>query len=201
VSDAAENAITVAPGANLSLNASHLPPLEGYTHLLLQLEIPMPAVVAYAQAAKARGIKVVLNAAPARPLPPELLAEIDVLIVNEIELTEISGCDSGIADSLRRIDVPCVVVTLGADGCRTRIGRELHAQCGFAITPVDTTAAGDTFCGVFTAALANDLRFSDALRMANGAAALACTRHGAQSSIPTYCELREFLSTHDESMR
>ncbi|MBM0105016.1 ribokinase [Steroidobacter sp. S1-65] len=193
VSAVAENAITVAPGANEILDASHLPPLHGYTHLLLQLEIPLQTVIAYARAAKMQGLTVVLNAAPAQSLPLDLLAAVDVLIVNEVELTAISGRDGDIAHRLERIDVPCVIVTLGARGCWARLAGELMMQQGFPVTPVDTTGAGDTFCGVLTAALSKGLPMAEALRMANAAGALACTRPGAQSSIPTHAELQEFM--------
>jgi len=78
VSDDAENAITVAPGANLALKPSHLPPLDGVSHLLLQLEIPLTTVTAYAQTAKEAKVQVVLNAAPAQALPAQLLASLDI---------------------------------------------------------------------------------------------------------------------------
>jgi ribokinase len=201
VSAVAENAITVAPGANEILNGSHLPALHGYTHLLLQLEIPLPTVIAYAHAAKAQGLTVVLNAAPAQSLPADLLAAVDVLIVNEVELTEISGRTGDIAHRLERIDVPCVIVTLGAGGCWARVAGELMMQRGFSVTPVDTTGAGDTFCGVLTAALSKSLAMSEALRMANAAGALACTRPGAQSSIPGHAELQSFLSAQPMPFR
>jgi ribokinase len=193
VSDDAENAITVAPGANNGLSESHLPPLEGFTHLLLQLETPIETVFAYARAARSHGVKVVLNAAPARVLSPELLSLLDVLVVNEGELATVSGYQGRLDQCMKRIDVPCIIVTLGDRGCCARVDRELILQDGFAVTPVDTTAAGDTFCGVLVAALGNGLGIPEALRLANAAGALACTRLGAQSSIPTHAELQAFL--------
>lgn len=196
VSDDAENAITVAPGANNSLRESHLPSLEGCTHLLLQLETPVDTVVAYARAARSRGVKVVLNAAPARVLPPELLALLDVLVVNKGELATVSGHQGRIDHCLKRVDVPCVVVTLGDRGCCARVDGQLIMQDAFAVMPVDTTAAGDTFCGVLVAALGHGLGLPEALRRANAAGALACTRLGAQSSIPTHAELQSFLQIH-----
>lgn len=189
ISDDGENAITVAPGANGALRESHLPPLEGVTHLLMQLETPLETVTACARAAKAKGVKVVLNAAPARQLG-DLLSLVDVLIVNEGELAAISR------QGLQSIDVPCLVVTLGARGCHARVDGRTLAQDGFAVTPVDTTAAGDTFCGALVAALARRLALSDALRVANAAGALACTRLGAQTSIPTRAEVEAFLDRH-----
>jgi len=196
VSDDAENAITVAPGANAALRPAHLPPLAGVTHLLMQLETPIDTVLAYAQAARAAGVQVVLNAAPAQKLPAELLAAIDLLVVNKGELATVSAHSGGIAECLERIAVPCVVVTLGEQGCCVRIGGKTTMQDGFSVMPVDTTAAGDTFCGVLVAALARKLPISEALRHANGAAALACTRLGAQSSIPTHAEVLAFLEQH-----
>jgi ribokinase len=195
VSDDAENAITVAPGANSGLSESHLPPLDGFTHLLLQLETPIETVFAYARAARSHGVKVVLNAAPARVLPPELLSVLDVLVVNEGELATVSGYQGRVDQCMKRIDVPCIIVTLGERGCCARVDRELILQDGFAVTPVDTTAAGDTFCGVLVAALGKGLGIPEALRLANAAGALACTRLGAQSSIPTQAELQAFLQT------
>lgn len=194
VSDDAENAITVAPGANNALRAEHLPALVGCSHLLLQLETPIETVVAYARAARRQGVKVVLNAAPARALPDELLSLIDVLVVNKGELATVSAHQGSIEQCMQRIDVPCIVVTLGARGCCARVAGELVTQDAFAVMPVDTTAAGDTFCGVLVAALDRGMTMALALRWANAAGALACTRPGAQSSIPTHAELEAFLA-------
>jgi len=200
VADDAENAITVAPGANGALLPSHLPSLQGYSHLLLQLETPVETVTAYARAAREQNVKVVLNAAPAQELTAELLSLIDVLIVNKGELATVSahrGGHGSVEQCLERIDVPVVVVTLGANGCCARINHEgeekFLMQDAFAVMPVDTTAAGDTFCGVLVAALSNNLGLAEAMRRANAAGALACTRPGAQSSIPTVAEVDAFL--------
>ena len=196
VSDDAENAITVAPGANAALEPGHLPPLSGCSHLLLQLETPIETVHAYALAARAAGVNVVLNAAPARGLPPELLALVDVLVVNKGELATFSTRRGSLEERLARIEVPCVVVTLGEGGCVARVAGELLSQDAFAVMPVDTTAAGDTFCGALVAALGRGLGPREALRLASAAAALACTRPGAQSSIPTHAEVQAFLRSH-----
>ncbi|HEY3809057.1 MAG TPA: ribokinase [Steroidobacteraceae bacterium] len=193
VADDAQNAIAVAPGANHALLPKHLPPLDGVTHLLLQLEISLDTLLAYAHAAHTCGIQVVLNAAPARPLPAALLASLDMLIVNETELAMLSGVTHDLERGLAAIDVPCVVATLGQQGCLARTAGGLLRQPAFPIVPVDTTAAGDTFCGVLVAALSRGLDLSAALREASAAAALACTRAGAQSSIPTHAEVRALL--------
>ncbi len=200
VSDDAENAITVAPGANSCLQASHLPPLDGFSYLLLQLETPIETVIAYARAARSRGVKVVLNAAPARPLPPELVSLLDVLVVNMRELAAVSGYEGSTEQCLERVEAPCVVVTLGDRGCCARVAGELIMQNAFAVMPVDTTAAGDAFCGVFVSSLSGGMHLPEALRQANAAGALTCMKAGAQSSIPTQAELQSFLRTHRTSL-
>ncbi len=199
VSDAGENAITVAPGANARLRPEHLPPLNGYTHLLLQLETPLEAVTAYAQAARNAGVTVVLNAAPARQLPTELLALVDILVVNEGELATVSQCAGSIAECLSKLDVPTVVVTLGAQGCCAHHQDAFHLQTSFAITPVDSTGAGDTFCGALCAALCHGQSMDSALRYASAAAALACTRLGAQASIPQVAEVAVLLAEQPDN--
>jgi ribokinase len=196
VSDDAENAITVAPGANQCLKAEHLPPLVGYTHLLLQLETPLATVTAYAQAAHEAGVCVVLNAAPAQALPAELLANVDILVVNEGELRSIAGTEGTMEHCLERIQVPTVVVTLGGHGCVARHQGQFLTQAAYPVQAVDTTAAGDTFCGVLVAHLGNGKTMVDALQIASAASALTCTRAGAQSSIPHSEEVLAFLSQH-----
>jgi ribokinase len=193
VSDDAENAITVAPGANFALTANDLPPLDGITHLLLQLEIPMDTVLAYAQAGRTQGLQVVLNAAPAHALSAKLLALINTLIVNEGELAGIAQISGSIAECLARLDVACVVVTLGHQGCVARMNGELIFLPAFKVNPIDTTGAGDTFCGTLVAALSQGHALPEAMNRASAAGALACTRLGAQSSIPLESEVTQFL--------
>ncbi len=199
VSDQADNAITVAPGANSALRAGDLPALTGFSHLLLQLETPLETVVAYAQAARTQGVTVVLNAAPARALPADLLTWVDVLVVNEGELATLSPQPGTLAQKLERLAVPCGVVTLGAHGCCARQGNRWWLQPGFTVNALDTTAAGDTFCGALTAALSRQETLATALRQASAAGALACTRLGAQSSIPTQAEVTAFLQEQAEA--
>jgi ribokinase len=193
VSDDAENAITVAPGANNTLRPDDLPPLHGFSHLLLQLETPLESVTAYAAAAQASGVKVALNAAPAQTLPDELLKLIDILLVNEGELTAISNRQGSLEDKLESLQVPCVVVTLGSRGAVARVDGQLFKQAAYPVSPIDTTGAGDSFCGAFVAALSRGSDVKQALQQASAAGALACTKAGAQSSIPTHAEVQSFL--------
>jgi ribokinase len=160
----------------------------------MQLEIPLATVTAYAQAARMQGVTVVLNAAPMQDLPAGLLALIDTLVVNEGELAALSGVSTGVAQSLERLSVPTVVVTLGSRGCCARSQGQFLLQPGFAVEPVDTTAAGDTFCGSLVAALSQSADLQQAMRQACAAGALACTRLGAQSSIPNAAEVTDFLA-------
>lgn len=200
VSDQGDNAITVAPGANLCLGSHHLPDLTGFSHLLMQLEIPLASVSAFAQRAKTHGVKVVLNAAPAQPLPAELLEAVDVLVVNESELAALVARPADVVSNLRQMAVPCVVVTLGERGCVARLGNHFFVQPAFTVTAVDTTCAGDTFSGVLVAALSQGDAIDLAMRRASAAAALACTGHGAQPSIPAADVVAAFLAQHRQSL-
>jgi len=194
VSDAGENAITVAPGANLDLGPGDLPDLDGIAWLVMQLETPIDTVSAFARAARERGTKVLLNAAPARVLPSDLLAAVDLLVVNEDELGVLVGTEGSLGERLARTGVGITVVTLGGRGACARVGQEYLLQPAFAVTPVDTTAAGDTFCGVLAAGLADGLALRAALARAAAAGALATTKAGAQSSIPSRVELDAFIA-------
>ena len=195
VSDDGENAITVAPGANAYLLPHHLPDLKEISHLLLQLETPLDTIIAFAQAAKKQGVQVVLNAAPAQAMPAEILPLIDILIVNEGELMALADETRSVEWALEKLSCQSVVVTLGAKGCLARHKGTVYQQAAFPIQAIDTTAAGDTFCGVLVAKLSQGTDWPAALRVANAASALTCLTLGAQSSIPTAIEVAQFLET------
>lgn len=193
VSPDGENSIVVAPGANsrLSLAAAQLERIAAADVVLAQLEIPLEAVTA-AAAARRSGARMVLNAAPSRPLPD---LELDVLVVNEHEAADLAGT-TGTPEELARIlqqRAPGVVITLGAAGCVVAEQEIVHLP-GFQVSPVDTTGAGDTFCGVLAAALAEGRPLREAAERAGAAAALAVTRPGAQSAVPTVAEVAEFAT-------
>jgi ribokinase len=199
VSDEGENAITVAPGANGDLLPEHWPSHLHIAFLLMQLETPLPTVLSFAKAARAQGAKVVLNAAPAQDLPQELLQCIDVLIVNEGELASLAGSNGDVLAKLERLakrdHVADVIVTLGARGCLAWHRGHVVRQGAYPVEVVDTTGAGDTFCGALIAAMARGQSMQECLREASAASALACTKLGAQSSIPSRDEVLRLMKS------
>jgi len=176
-----ENVISVFSGANgkLSLSQAAIELIESAEILLMQLEIPMETVLAAARAAKGT---VVLNAAPATVLPDELFERIDVLIVNEHEAVVA-------LDSEGPARIPTVITTLGARGASVRTEFETVIVPAPQVDVVDTTGAGDTFCGAFCASVARGETTIDAVVLAARAGALATTGLGARSAMPTLAEL------------
>ncbi len=192
VSDAGENAITVASGANVRLTPQHLPEsFGGFTHLLMQQELPPEITLEAAKRASAAGLAVLLNAAPTRDTDPELLRLTDHLLVNEHELAALAGEGEPEASARALLErgPRAVTVTLGGEGSLTVTPGEAHRLPAHPVNAVDTTGAGDTFCGVLTARLSHGDTLESALRWAGVAAALACTRPGAQDAMPTWEEV------------
>ncbi|GGR71891.1 ribokinase [Streptomyces humidus] len=194
VDDEGGNAIVVVPGANGTVD--HLAPgdeglIASADTLLLQLEIPTAAVVAGARAARAHGVRTILTPAPARPLPPELLAATDLLIPNEHEAAVLTGrTDPREAARVLLDSVPEVVITLGAAGSlyAARDAQPLTVPAP-RVTPVDSTGAGDTFVGALAVALGEHRPMREALAWAAAAAALSVRRTGASASMPCRSEI------------
>ena len=192
VDAAGENAITVVPGANGRLDAAALGDdvLVAGATLLLQLEVPMPAVAAAAARGRARGARVILNAAPIAPLGDGLLDALDVLIVNEHEARALAGAlgvatePERFATAVHRRCRAAVVVTLGGRGALAAADGRLLAVAAPSIEVVDTTGAGDAFCGGLAAALDAGANWRRALATGIAAGALACTGIGAQPALP-----------------
>ncbi|MCV2490204.1 ribokinase [Geodermatophilus sp. YIM 151500] len=191
-----ENLIVVVPGANARVTAedADVDAVRAAAVLLLQLEIPLATV--RAAAAAARGT-VVLTPAPARPLPDDLLERVDVLVPNEHELRQLAGAatgglpapgpadPAGLAALARRVARRAAVVTLGARGALVVPDDGPPVlQLPPPVTPVDTTGAGDCFCGALAAGLAEGLDLTAAARRAVAAAALSTTRPGARGALP-----------------
>ncbi len=195
-----DNAIIVSPGANARLQPDHIAEADALFReaagLLLQLETPLETVLAAARAAE--GV-VILDPAPAQPLPPELLASIDVLVPNETELALLSGQPvdpedpASVAAAARSLGVPTVVVTLGAAGAVVVTSDEVTTVPAPAVHPVDTTAAGDAFRAALAIGLVDGQPATAAATFAVRVGAAATLRPGAQPSLPTRSELEDLL--------
>ncbi|MDD9207656.1 ribokinase [Georgenia sp. 10Sc9-8] len=190
VSADGENAIVVAPGANADLGAPEGEARDRVAQadvVLAQLEIPLDAVLGAARARRS-GALLVLNAAPPAELTAEVWDAVDVLVVNEHEARALAGSEHddarAAADDLTA-RVGTVVLTLGAAGCVVlQHDADPVTVAAPTVSAVDTTGAGDTFCGVLAAALAQGAGTVPAARRAVAAGALAVTRHGAQEAVP-----------------
>jgi ribokinase len=184
------NRIVIVAGANASVT-SLLPAerqqIADCDLLLVQLELPIEAIVEACTVARAAGTRVVLTPSPVRELPGELVAAVDVLVANELEAGQIGDAGSR---------VPDLVVTLGALG-GFHVGTDgVHSAFASPIVDaVDTTAAGDTFVGALAVALGESAAWADALERASAAAAISVGRRGASASMPTRVELERFLGT------
>ncbi|HEU4807437.1 MAG TPA: ribokinase [Homoserinimonas sp.] len=190
VDQAAENMIVVASGANATmteLTGQEQEAIIAAQVLLMQLELPTQVVLQAAATAKAAGRAVMLNAAPAAPLGDELLALLDYLIVNEHEACLIGGSEDLATASLAlAAKVDHLIVTLGAQGSQLyKDGVVVGTVTPPKVTAVDTTGAGDTFCGAFATAVAEGLALQEAVRFATAASALSVESVGAVSSIPS----------------
>lgn len=204
VSREGENSIAVAPGANAQITVEdvrhHAKRIQKADLFLVQLETPLEAVAEAVNLAAAKGVRIILNPAPARSLPDDLLSKLDIITPNEGEaevLTGITVSDDESAEKAARAllarGVRNVVITLGPRGVFAATKEFTGIIPGFRVEPVDTTAAGDTFTGALAAALDQGLALPKALRFANAAAALSVTRSGAQVSIPKRPEVEEYL--------
>ena len=192
VQESGENSIVVDAAANddVRLDRAVRTAVAEARVLLAQLEVPLPVVTECAAAAHDAGTTVVLNAAPARDLPGSLLALVDVLVVNESEALSVSGePDVAAAVDLLADRVPAVVVTLGAAGARWVSAAGAGQAPGLAASVVDTTGAGDCFCGVLAATLAAGSSLGDAVQVGVAAASLSVERPGAAGSMPSRAEI------------
>jgi len=199
-----ENYLGVAPGANYRLSQAHVAQakdlIESAAMLLVQYEIT-PETLQYAiDLAHHAGCPVMFNLAPPRPVSQEMLGKVDILVVNETEASFLCGSPVEneaqawkALDALRDRGVGTVILTLGAQGC-LYAGDQLRGRiAAFPVQAVDTTAAGDVFCGTLAVALVEGMQIEAGLRFASAAAAITVTRMGAQPSIPSRFEIEEFL--------
>lgn len=211
VDDAGDNTIAVIPGANGRLSVADVDVAESVLTaadvLLLQLESPLDVVIRAAQVAHARKVRVILNPAPACPLPDELLAAVDVLAPNESETAFLTGRSVASLDEARAAahallewDIKAAILTLGERGALLAQRQEPSGLLStsvvpaFSVTPVDTTAAGDAFMAGLAVALAEGNPLAEAVRWGNAAGALATTKMGAQPSLPCRAAVEMLLA-------
>jgi ribokinase len=214
VSESGENTIILAPGANGTVSArtawENEQTIAAADVLLLQLETPLSAVLAATQIAGRHRVPVILNPAPARPLPAELLRHVSYLIPNEHEAALLAGLPTGAdeeaaqaAAALQTMGVGQVVVTLGERGALLCDAPDVSESArrvptiipSFPVQAVDTTAAGDAFVAAFAVALTEGRPVVEAVRWGCAAGALACTTFGAQPSLPTRAAVEKMLET------
>ena len=190
-----ENVISVAPGANADFTVHDMdalsPVIRGADYLLLQLEIPVPSVVRAVEIAREAGVFVILNPAPACALPEEIFRNVSLLIPNRTELSLLSGMSTdteehirAAVEKLRSAGVGNVIVTLGSAGALVCREGSYTTVPALRVQAVDTTAAGDTFCGAVCVGLSEGLSLEEAAAFATKASALTVQKVGAQNSLP-----------------
>ncbi len=207
VSSSGENAISIAPGVNKQLGVNRIDPLESVIAssalVLLQLEIPFETSAHVIKLAAQLGTRVMLNPAPSQQRATELIGSVDLLVVNEHEACDISGLPTGTdaeielaAEWLFDKGAKHVIITLGSRGVFLK--GEFHKKflSTFKVEPVDTTGAGDAFCGTLASEFSRTDSIEAALKYALAASAISVTRLGAQEAVPTRKEVEILLSEH-----
>lgn len=204
VDDAGENFIIISPGANGRLAVEHVLEADEIfadaAVLCLCLEVDQRVVLAAAQEASRRGVRVLLNLSPSAPVRPELLAATEVLLVNEHELADLAGAEVDLAQAAEVLagnDIRRAVITLGAEGALVIDDGRAERVPSLRVKAVDSTGAGDAFTGALAYRLAEGDDLVTAARFAARVGAFATTRHGAQPSYPTPAELADFLAEQE----
>ncbi len=196
-----ENVISVAAGANGDFTVEDIeglaPVIRSADYLILQLEIPVPSVVRAAQIAHEAGIYVILNPAPAAKLPAELLRSVSLIVPNKTESETLTGVHiedeasaRKAAVSFRKMGIADTVITLGSKGALVCEGGRFTLVPARKVEAVDTTAAGDTFCGALCVALSEGKSLLEAVGFATLASSFTIRKVGAQNSIPHINDLR-----------
>jgi ribokinase len=197
-----QNSIVLSAGGNGKVSAADVNNTSFSDHrlLLLQLEIPTETVLAATQRARENGLRILLNPAPARPLPPELISVPDFIVPNESELSLLTNppvndlpSAEKAAKALLERGAQNVIVTLGANGALIVTSTQVTHVDAYKVEVVDTTAAGDAFIGGFASALLRDESLEEAVRYGCACGALATTKFGAQPSLPTREEVERFI--------
>ncbi|MBL0867941.1 ribokinase [Pectobacterium carotovorum] len=202
----AENMIAINAGANAAVSPYYLDRHQQHiidaSALLMQLESPLETVIAAAKLAHEHQTKVILNPAPARELPDELLSLVNMITPNETEAQFLTGITVETEDDAARAaqvlhdkGIETVLITLGSRGVWLSENGQGQRIPGYRVKAVDTIAAGDTFNGALVTALLENKPMSSAVKFAHAAAAIAVTRRGAQPSVPWREEIDAFLQT------
>ena len=205
-----DNSIVLVPQANMRLSVEDIEraseSIAAAAVLLLQLEVPIAASQRAAEIAKSNGATVVLNPAPAQELPDDFLAQVDILTPNEVETESLSGVRVSTATDAERAakvlldkGLSAVILTLGEQGALLLTPNLTQQAPSYLVEVVDTTAAGDAFCGALATALARGENFVDAVAFANAAGALAVTVLGAAPSMPTAAQVEAFRGKYNEA--
>lgn len=203
---ASDNTIVVIPGSNALVSPDDVAdaPLAMGDVAVSQFEIPLPTIAAFFQRAHAAGATTLLNPAPAQKMSPELLALVDILVLNETELGFLAGVELSDSDETAKIIAVArklqarqdqtICVTLGRRGVLALAASEEFAVPGRSVKAVDTTGAGDCFVGALASQLADGVALRAALTFANAAASISVQRMGAGPSMPTAAEVAAVLS-------
>ncbi len=197
-----QNSIVLSPGANARVSPADITPdtFADSSLLLLQFEIPIETVIHSASLGKEKGLRILLNPAPARAIPDELLMAADFILPNETELGLLTGMPVGDLGSVEAASRSLVargaqnlIVTLGENGALivNRVGAR-HIP-SYKVKVVDTTAAGDAFVGGLAVGILKGISLEDAVQYACACGALAVTKFGAQPSLPTTGDVQRLL--------
>jgi ribokinase len=203
-----DNIISVAPGANYNLTPQRIdeaiPVIEEAAMIVMQYEIPEETIKYVVNLANQKKIPVMWNCAPARAFDASYIPKINILVLNEVEAGFLAGMPvenqsdaEKAADILIKKGVEKVIITLGSQGAFVLTKNEKVSVPSYKVDAVDTTAAGDTFCGAFAVALVEGKFLKEALQFASAAAAISVTRMGAQPSAPKRTEIDKFLKENE----
>ena len=208
IGQAGQNYLSVAPGANYSLTPELLerarPVIDQAAIIIMQNEIKDTTIKHVLVLAKEKGIPVLWNFAPAREFDPKYLGKATLLVVNEIEAKFLTGIEvadgtstGNAARSLLQKGISMVIITLGEEGAIAFQDNHIYKVPGYRVEAMDTTSAGDVFCGSLAVALQEGKPVEEALQFANAAAAICVSRIGAQPSAPKRTEIEEFLKSRN----
>jgi len=207
IGEQGSNYLSVAPGANYKLLPAHIDKVTELIKeaeiVILQYEILVDTLKYTLDLCEKLGKTVLWNFAPAREFDIEYLKKVSILVVNETEAEILSGIAVNDNDSienaakeLKKLGCKTVIITLGTNGSFIYNNNEMHKVPAFKVDAVDTTAAGDIYCGSLAVGLVEGKSLSESVRFASAAAAISVTRMGAQPSAPTRSEIEKFLTDH-----